>query len=213
MKLSNETDKIFKSLYELRKVLKQPTKDGDNPFFKSKYVVLEGVIKSFDEAVKELSEENGLFFSQEVTGNAEDNTVSVATSLFHVSGQYIIYDPVLLPVKGKQDNQAYGASITYARRYGLSAVLGISSDIDDDGNSASANENVEQNKQPNYNSNSTKKANENQVKMIKARISSYAKKHKMEQEKILNNVLGNFDAERLEDLNYKQVNEVVKSLE
>lgn len=36
----------------------------------------------------------------------------------------------------KRDPQGHGSAITYAKRYQLSAAFGISSDIDDDGNSA-----------------------------------------------------------------------------
>lgn len=212
MEFSNETDRIFKSLFELRKKLNQPKKDAENPFFKSSYVVLEGVIKSFDEAVKELGDEEGLFFSQEVTGNVEDKTVMVATSIFHVSGQYINYDPVVLPVNGKQDNQAFGASITYARRYGLSAVLGIASDIDDDGNSASAHNNVEQAPKKTYRADPNKKASPAQVKFINTKISNYSKASGSNPDTILNNILENYDAEKLEDLNGVQVQETLNKL-
>jgi hypothetical protein len=36
--------------------------------------------------------------------------------------------------------QAIGSCITYARRYGLSSVVGIASEIDDDGNAATHSE-------------------------------------------------------------------------
>ena len=43
---------------------------------------------------------------------------------------------VRMPIGGKKDAQAVGSSCTYGRRYGLSAILGISVDDDDDGNAA-----------------------------------------------------------------------------
>ena len=36
----------------------------------------------------------------------------------------------------KNDPQAFGSAITYAKRYALSAIFGITSDKDDDGNEA-----------------------------------------------------------------------------
>src|SRR5699024_9625054 len=40
----------------------------------------------------------------------------------------------------KQTPQGYGALITYLKRYTLSAIFGITSDEDDDGNNSSKNE-------------------------------------------------------------------------
>ena len=42
----------------------------------------------------------------------------------------------ILVANVKKDAQAVGSSITYGRRYGLSAILGISVEADDDGNKA-----------------------------------------------------------------------------
>jgi hypothetical protein len=53
----------------------------------------------------------------------------------------------LMPVK--PDPQGYGSAVTYARRYDLSALIGLASD-DDDGNEASkpANDSKPQGKSP-----------------------------------------------------------------
>lgn len=60
--------------------------------------------------------------------------VAVETVLMHSSGEWIS-GIVKLPV-AKQDAQGVGSAITYARRYGLSAILGVVSDEDDDGKTA-----------------------------------------------------------------------------
>ena len=53
----------------------------------------------------------------------------------HESGEWIEYDPIKMkPVKN--DPQSIGSAITYAKRYALSAIFGITSDQDDDGNEA-----------------------------------------------------------------------------
>jgi len=129
MKLSEQTGEIFKSLNKFRGQLVQPAKDAKNPFFKSNYVTLDGVIKSIDDALKG----TGLSYFQEATG--EDNQVSVATVIVHESGQYIELSPLVLPTT-KRDPQAYGSAITYAKRYALAAAFGVGADKDDDANRA-----------------------------------------------------------------------------
>ncbi|APR08303.1 ERF superfamily protein [Lentilactobacillus parabuchneri] len=128
MKKSENISEIAKALNEVRKNIKQPEKNANNPFFKSKYVMLEGVVDAIDKALPK-----GFAYTQEVT--SDGNQISVSTFLMHESGQYIQFDPLNVPV-GKNDAQAFGSAETYARRYTLSAVFGVTSDVDDDGNSA-----------------------------------------------------------------------------
>ena len=130
MKKSESTKNIATNLIKFRKVLKQPAKDAKNPFFKSKYVMLEGVVKAIDEALDGV----GLTYLQEVTSNG--NQVSVSTILLDVSGEYMQFEPLSVPVS-KNDAQAFGSAETYARRYTLCSVFGVTSDVDDDGNMAS----------------------------------------------------------------------------
>src|SRR5699024_1598165 len=105
-----------------------------NPFFKSKYVPLESVV----EAINTIAPKHGLSFTQWALNN-ENGTLGVATLLMHESGEWIEFDPVFIPAE-KQTPQGYGALITYLKRYTLSAIFGITSDEDDDGNSSSKNE-------------------------------------------------------------------------
>lgn len=130
MKTSEETKNIFKALSDFRAALQQPSKDANNPFFKSTYVTLDGVVKAIDEAIKG----TGLSYSQEAT--SDGNQISVSTHVFHTSGEFISYDPLTLPTT-KADAQAFGSAVTYAKRYALGAVFGVTSDVDDDGNSTS----------------------------------------------------------------------------
>lgn len=154
MKTSEQTADIFKAFGEFRKVLKQPLKDASNPFFKSKYVPLENVVEVIDEAIKG----TGLSYSQEAT--SEGNYISVATHVFHDSGQFISFDPLSLPAT-KADAQGFGSAVTYAKRYALSAVFGITSDQDDDGNATSGN-------------NAPKNANKEQIAVAKMKVKELA---------------------------------------
>lgn len=128
MKQSESIKEIAKAMSALRKQIKQPVKNADNPFFKSKYVMLEGVVKAIDEALPD-----GLSYTQEVT--TSDTGVAVSTIIMHSSGEYMQFEPLSVPVS-KKDAQAFGSAETYARRYTLSAVFGVTSDVDDDGNEA-----------------------------------------------------------------------------
>lgn len=139
MKLSESTKSIFKALSDFKKDFKQPLKDADNPFFKSKYVPLENVVQAID---NEASKHGLGYFQSTVTG--EGGTAGVITVITHSSGEYIEFDPLFLKAD-KATAQGMGSAITYARRYSLSSAFGIASEVDDDGNGASGQENAQNN--------------------------------------------------------------------
>ena len=120
--------KLTEALVKAQAVMETASKDADNPFFKSKYTTLAGC---WDVARKPLSD-NGLAVIQTTTFE-EGNSVIVETTLSHVSGEWV-RGSLKMPLV-KLDPQAVGSAITYARRYALSAMVGIVSD-DDDGESA-----------------------------------------------------------------------------
>lgn len=132
MRTSENINEIAKAINSFRQAVKQPTKDGDNKFLKSRYVQLEGVVDAIDRALTD----TGLAYTQEVV--SEGNQVSVTTLILHSSGQFIELGPLSVPV-AKNDAQAFGSAETYARRYSLSAAFGITSDLDDDGTAAGVN--------------------------------------------------------------------------
>lgn len=98
--------------------------DKVNPHFKSPYASLTSVMA----AVKEALSKNGLAISQSIIESA------VITKLIHSSGECIETSVPLLV--SKNDMQGLGSAITYGRRYGISALLGIVTDDDDDGNAS-----------------------------------------------------------------------------
>ena len=133
MKKSESIVELSKALAKFQEEVKQPLKDKNNPFFKSKYVPLENVV----EAITDVAPKNGLSFVQWAL-NDENGRVGVATMLMHESGEWIEFDAVHMKAD-KETAQGAGALISYLKRYSLSAVFGITSDQDDDGNSASGN--------------------------------------------------------------------------
>ena len=98
-----------------------------NPYYNSSYADLGAVI----ETSKPIMAEYGLAVSQLVEG--ENSHVGITTMLLHESGEYIS-SFVTIPVEGKNIAQESGKAITYLRRYALSAILGLFSDADNDGN-------------------------------------------------------------------------------
>lgn len=138
MRMSESITNIVTALVKFQKQVKQPKKDSDNPFFNSKYVPLEGVVAVITEPLAD----NGLSYVQPVS--TDETNVVIKTVLFHESGEFIESDPLKLPgfqVKKNGDkdfnSQGIGAAITYGRRYSLTALLGIASEDDDDGNTGS----------------------------------------------------------------------------
>ena len=111
--------------------MKGAIKDSANPFFKSKYADLASVV----EAIRVAFSANGLSYIQTVEPSEKDE-VRVETTLLHASGEWISCGVLSLPVS-KVDAQGYGSALTYARRYSLSAAVGVAPE-DDDGNAASA---------------------------------------------------------------------------
>ena len=130
MEKSETIIELSKAFAKMQMELEQPLKNANNPFFKSKYVPLENVVDSITRAASK----HGLSFTQ-FPSSDENGNVTVGTMVMHESGEWIEYDPICLkPVKN--DPQAVGSAITYAKRYALSAIFGITSDNDDDGNEA-----------------------------------------------------------------------------
>lgn len=136
MNRSDSIKNIASALNKFQAEITNPKKTTTNPFFGSKYAPLGQIL----DHIRSTLGECGLSFIQSVSGGGEAS--SVATLLMHTSGEWIESDLLTFPNKSSKGDslaQGGGASITYARRYSLEAILGISAEKDDDGNSASGN--------------------------------------------------------------------------
>lgn len=109
-------------------------KTSDNPFFKSKYANLTEIWATIDEPLAK----HGLSVAQ-VGVDSDPGTIAVETILLHNSGEWI--SGVMKLKLTKDDPQGAGSAITYARRYGLAAILGVTQE-DDDANSTVSLENA-----------------------------------------------------------------------
>lgn len=130
MKHSDALDKIAPALVAAQKAVSPAHKTASNPHFRSNYATLGDV---WDAAQKPLAD-NGLAVTQGVE-DADDSGFTLVSTLWHTSGQWIS-EGVRIPLE-KATAQSAGSGITYGRRYGLTSLLGIVADDDDDGNAAS----------------------------------------------------------------------------
>lgn len=130
MLFSDNISELAQALTAAQAELKNPYNTADNPFYKSKYAPLPDVLN----IIRPILAKHGLSIVQMPKG--EGTLIGVETLVLHNSGQYILCEPYFLPL-AKNDAQAAGGAITYARRYALNAVLGISGEEDDDANQAS----------------------------------------------------------------------------
>jgi hypothetical protein len=128
MQKSESIKHIASALNKAQAEMSGAKKGANNPFFKSKYADMNSVV----DAVRIPFCNNGLSYSQFPI--MQDNKVGVETILMHESGEWMS-DILVLPMV-KQDPQAAGSAITYAKRYALQSIAGIPSE-DDDGNAAS----------------------------------------------------------------------------
>lgn len=124
METSPSVTEIAKALGQFQYSIGSISKDATNPFFKSKYATLEHIITSTKDALAK----NKLTYSQFPDGEG------LTTILMHESGEWI---KATMTVHMGAKPQEQGSALTYARRYALSAVLGIATEDDDDGNAAS----------------------------------------------------------------------------
>lgn len=125
---SENIETIVPALIKARASFKAAVKDASNPHFKSQYVTLDGVVDSVNDALLA----NGVFCTQQT--DVVDGRTVLYTRFLHESGQWIGSAYPVHPIKN--DPQAEGSALTYARRYALMALAGIAPE-DDDGNAAS----------------------------------------------------------------------------
>lgn len=126
---SDTLDQLGEALAKAQAEIADAAKSALNPHLRNRYADL----TSCWDACRGPLTRHGLSVVQlpEVT----DRTVSLSTRLLHASGQWI-QSTITIPYsvgKGTNEAQAIGSAITYARRYGLCAMVGIAPGEDDDG--------------------------------------------------------------------------------
>jgi len=147
MQKSEGISELTKALCALQSELKPVPKDSINPFFKSKYADISAIWES----CRPLLSKNKLSVSQ--LPGVVGAQIVLTTILMHESGEWISSDLLVTPSRNKLDKdqqgnpvhsnvpyqpnaQEIGSALTYARRYALSAILGVCSEEDDDAEAA-----------------------------------------------------------------------------
>ena len=113
---------LVEALAKAQGEMKGAAKDATNPHFRSKYPTLASVCDACDPLAK-----HGIAYLQPT--RADGVHVTVTTMLAHSSGEWIAQDLTL--TAGSATPQAVGSAITYGRRYGLAAMVGIAPEDDD----------------------------------------------------------------------------------
>lgn len=120
--------KIASALLAAQREIEGVSKDSTNPHFKSKFADLTSVI----EATVPILNKHGIVVIQLPTPS-ETGSLALTTLLLHESGESISGTAVV-PL-AKNDPQAYGSAMTYARRYSLGSAVSLKF-LDDDAETA-----------------------------------------------------------------------------
>ena len=128
---SEKLTNLAKAMLEVQKQLRPALKDKLNDFTHSRYATLNSVMEACGQALID----NGIWVTQypvPVDGNG--SLLGLVTKLVHAeSGEW--QESLLVMPLSKSDPQGYGSALTYARRYGLSSMIGLVTE-DDDANMA-----------------------------------------------------------------------------
>ena len=122
--MSQQIDKLAPALLKAQTEMSNAVKDSKNPFFKSKYADLNAI----REAAHPSLNSNEIIVLQPMI--QKDGKSYVRTLLMHSSGQYIGSDTEVVCSK-PNDPQAYGSAVSYARRYGLQALVSLGAEDND----------------------------------------------------------------------------------
>lgn len=131
MNKSDSIKNLAEALHGAQAEMPPVPMDSVNPFLKNKFASLGSVINT----TRPVLERHGLSISQFPMN--DNGWLGITTILMHVSGEWL-EATVTLPLvdeKGKSGAQVAGSIISYLRRYSLSAILGLYSDEDTDGES------------------------------------------------------------------------------
>jgi len=123
---SPEITKLAGAMLKVQQTLKPAAKDGQNNFTNSKYASLQSVLSTCREALLA----NGIWLTQ-LPVQVENGNLGLVSKIVHAeSGQW--QSSLLVMPLPKSDPQGYGSAMTYARRYGLAALIGVVTEHDDD---------------------------------------------------------------------------------
>lgn len=128
---SPEITELAEAMILVQQTLSPALKDAENTFTNSRYATLHSVMNACRDALLE----HGVWLTQYPV-SVEANQLGLVTKIVHAETGQWQASLLTIPLP-KNDPQGYGSAMTYARRYGLSALIGIVTENDDDGEMAS----------------------------------------------------------------------------
>lgn len=132
--MANTNKTVWEKFIEFCNDIPAIEKDGTNPHFKSKYITLDEIFKKIKEPMRKHEVRVYHNISSEVL---ENNWLLIkVTPVFCCKTGEVIEGETFQCLAIASQIQNNGSIITYAKRYTISAFLGIAADEDDDGNAA-----------------------------------------------------------------------------
>ena len=133
---SPKITELAEAMIQVQQALSPALKDAENSFTNSRYATLHSIMNACRDALLE----HGIWLTQYPV-SVEANQLGLVTKVVHAETGQWQYSLLTMPLP-KNDPQGYGSAMTYARRYGLSALVGIVTENDDDGELAKLNGNL-----------------------------------------------------------------------
>jgi hypothetical protein len=126
MKTSNTVENIFAAQIAMQAEMTDIGKDKQG--FGYRYASFDSIVQH----LRPLLAKHGLGFIQ--TSTSEEDRIGVTTRLIHKSGEWVedTFMMNLVTLAKMNNYQVAGSAITYLKRYGLSAIVGIAVDEDID---------------------------------------------------------------------------------
>lgn len=124
---SAEITELAEAMIQVQQSLSPALKDAENTFTNSRYATLHSVMNTCRDALLA----QGIWLTQyPVPVNV--GQLGLVTKIVHAETGQWQASLLTMPLP-KNDPQGYGSAMTYGRRYGLAALVGIVTENDDDG--------------------------------------------------------------------------------
>nr|WP_296986554.1 ERF family protein [uncultured Desulfovibrio sp.] len=123
---SENITELAKALLNVQRTVQPIAKDAENPFTKSWYASLNSVM----DACRDALITNGIWLCQYPMPVEQPNSLGLVTKLTHAESGQWQSSLAVVPLP-KADPQGMGSAMTYARRYALTAMLGMITEDDD----------------------------------------------------------------------------------
>ena len=128
---SSPLQPLIEALVEFHKTVPPINKTASAQY--GKFADLETVLSTVTPHLRK----NGLVVSQGFEPSSHDNNPVLVTQLLHISGAQLVSRlPMVVAGRGKNPLHDWGGSCTYSRRYSLLSILGLTADMDVDGDFA-----------------------------------------------------------------------------